>query len=238
MSTTRKLLLAGTSALLLVMLVAGAALAQSAPTPMPNQSSANYGQYFLDRLANALGITRDQLNAAGKQAASESIDKQVQDGRITAEQAAQRKQNLDQADGFGGWFGFGKGFGGRGGHEGLAPRGGFLGGNAHVEGVAKALNLSVEDLTAQLRAGKSVADLAKEKNVSADQVKSAVVASVSAQVDQAVADGRLTAEQATRIKDQLNGTSADQFLQNGGFGMHRGPFGGRGQGQMPSAPTS
>lgn len=237
MSTSRRLVLATAGALLLVLLVAGAALAQAAPTPTANQNGTSYGQYFLDRLAAALGVTRDQLNAAGKKAAGETIDKQAQDGRLTADQATQRKQNLEQ-NGTDGWFGFGKGFDGRGGFEGKGPRGGFPVGNAYTQGVAKALGLSVEELPAQLKAGKTVANLATEKNVAADKIKSEVVATVTAAVDQAVKDGKLTAEQATKIKEQLSGTAADQFLRQGGFGMHGGPSGGRGRGPAPSGPKN
>ena len=45
---------------------------------------------------------------------------------------------------------------------------------------------------------------------------------MSAQLDQQVKDGKLTADQATKIKNNLNAQSADSFLQMGG----KGPMGG------------
>ncbi|MCL5108660.1 MAG: hypothetical protein M1401_07325 [Chloroflexi bacterium] len=225
MRTKKKLLIAGAGALLLALLVAGAAFAQTAPTPSPTaQAQTNYGQYFLDRLAAALGVTRDQLNAAGQTAANDTIDKQQQDGKLTADQASQAKQRVAQNGGFPQALGLG----GRGGERGDFGKGheGFLGGGAYQEGVAKALGLTTAELQTQLKSGKTVADLATAKNVSADQVKAAVVTAESAQLDQAVAAGKLTAAQAQQRKDQLNNRPADQFLRMGwARGQHGRPCG-------------
>ena len=147
----KRLLVAGAGAVLAVALVAGAAFAQSTPTPSPGQSGqakTSYGQYFLDQLASALNISRDQLNAAAKTAADNTIDKQQQDGKITADQATAAKQRVDQGNGFGNWLGFG-----RGGVGGSAPggRGFAFGGGAYFDGVAKALGMTTADLQTQLK---------------------------------------------------------------------------------------
>ncbi len=241
MSGTRKWIVAAVGASLLALLVAGAALAQPAPTPEANQNGASYGQYFLDQLAKALNINRDQLNAAIKTAGAQTVDKEAQDGRLTADQVSQLKQKIEQGNGL--FPGFGRGFDFRGPGK-VAPRGAFLGGNGYTEGVAKALGLSTDELRTELRSGKTVADLAKEKNVSAEAIKSAVVTAVGAQLDQTVAAGKMTADQAAKIKSQLENTAADQFLTMRGMGKELMPFqklvppGERPQKQAPAAPRT
>ena len=208
MAARRKLLIAGVGALLLVALIVGAVFAQATPPQAePGQGRANYGQYFLDRLASALGISRDQLNAAAKQASGETVDKAQADGKLTAEQANQQKQRAEQNGGFPNGFGFG--LPGRPDQKGVAFT---VSTETYQAGVAQALGLSVADLQAQLKAGKSVADLAKEKNVAADNVKSAVVTVANGNLDQQAKDGKMTADQATGIKNQLNQIPADRFL--------------------------
>jgi hypothetical protein len=241
MSGRRRWFVAGAGALLLVLLAAGAALAQPAPTPQARENPTNYGQYFLDQLAKTLNINRDQLNAAIKTAGSQTIDKEVADGRLTADQATQQKQRLEQGNGT--WPGIGGGFVPRGPGK-LDARGSFVPGNGYAEGIAKALGLTTDELNAQLKAGKSVADLAKEKNVAADAIKSAVVAAVGAQLDQSVAAGKMTAAQATTVKDQLNRVPAEKFLTLAGMGVKAVPsgkampFGGPMPRRAPAAPKT
>ena len=90
-----------------------------------------------------------------------------------------------------------------------------------VDAAAKVLNITTADLKSALQSGKSVADLAKEKNVALDTVKKAIVDAETAQIDQAVKDGKLTADQATKLKDNLS-QRVDTYLQakfngKGGF---------------------
>ena len=71
------------------------------------------------------------------------------------------------------------------------------------EVVARALGMSVEDLRAQLRQGKTLAVVARERNVDVQKVIDAMVAEATARVDRAQAEGRITAEQAARRKQDL-----------------------------------
>ncbi len=70
--------------------------------------------------------------------------------------------------------------------------------------VAKALGITAADLRVALVSGKSLQDLAKEKNVSADTVRSATTDALKAQVAQAVKDGVITQAQADFITGLLN----------------------------------
>jgi hypothetical protein len=83
-----------------------------------------------------------------------------------------------------------------------------------LSAAATALGLSEADLRAQLRAGKSLATVAKEKGVAVEKVVDALVAEAQQRLAGAVAAGRLTQAQAderlkdvrARITDRVNAT--------------------------------
>lgn len=70
------------------------------------------------------------------------------------------------------------------------------------EKVAEALGLSQEDLRTQLKT-KSLADIAKEKNVDIQKVVDVLVAEQSTHIDQLVTDGKLTQEEADAKKAKI-----------------------------------
>lgn len=65
---------------------------------------------------------------------------------------------------------------------------------------AKTIGVTAKDLAAELRSGKSIAQVAGEHNVSAQTVVTDLVNAVDAKIDQAVTNHKLTAAQATKIK--------------------------------------
>ncbi|MDF2628044.1 MAG: hypothetical protein K0R39_1875 [Symbiobacteriaceae bacterium] len=99
--------------------------------------------------------------------------------------------------------------------------------------VAAVLGMTPEDLTASLQAGTSVLDLAAEKQVDAAKVTEAQVTARKAGLDELVADGTLTQEQADLMLEHmaLMGTAT----LNGGAGM-MGQGMGQGAGHCPMAP--
>ena len=133
--------------------------------------------------------------------------------------------------------------GGPGGHDGM--RG--IGIGKITTAAAKALGVSEADLRTELAAGKSVADVAKEKSVDLDTVVTAVTDAAKTQIAQAVTDGKITQARA----DTMTANLADKITEevnevhdgdHGGRGGRGGPFGGSGSGstETPSeaAPTS
>ncbi|MCP2013675.1 hypothetical protein L1280_000803 [Deinococcus sp. HSC-46F16] len=85
--------------------------------PSQNQapsSGTNYADVFLQKLAAALGVTVERLKAAALSAGSATVDQAVGAGDLSAEQAAQIKERM-QNDPL--RFGFGRGGFGRGDHE-------------------------------------------------------------------------------------------------------------------------
>lgn len=81
--------------------------------------------------------------------------------------------------------------------------------------VAKSLGMSVDDLNAQLRQGKTIAQIAQSKEVSLTKLRDDVLAAEQAFVQQAVKDGRLTQAQADAIVQHMS-AMANYWGANGG----------------------
>lgn len=71
-------------------------------------------------------------------------------------------------------------------------------------------------------------DAAQRLNVSPDQLRSALQGAFGDQLDQAVKDGRLTQQQADRIKQRIRAGDLPLGGRMGGPGFGHGPFGGPG----------
>jgi uncharacterized protein (DUF433 family) len=72
-----------------------------------------------------------------------------------------------------------------------------------VQLAAKAMGVTPRELRAQLRAGKSIADVASEHGVNLQTVTNALVAAATKQIDAAKSAGRIPASQATKIEANL-----------------------------------
>lgn len=105
---------------------------------------------------------------------------------------------------------------------------------------AQALGTTEQELRTQLRSGKSIADVAKDKGVALDKVTAALQKAAEDRLAQAVEDGRLTQAQAEQEKAELAQKIADAVQRKGGGpgkGHGWGPGGRPGAGQ-PGGPTT
>ncbi len=126
--------------------------------------------------------------------------------------------------------GFGKGFGMR------------MGDETTLKAAAEALEMTADELSTQLRGGKTMADLAEEKGVALADVQAAVEAAQKAAskdaIEQAVTDGTLSREKADWMLEGID----KGYLPGFGFGggrRDRGPGGFDQPQQAPSTdPTS
>jgi hypothetical protein len=130
------------------------------------------------------------------------------------------------------------------GPQGMGP--GMRGGGFHLDAVAQALNITPDQLRQELP-GKTLTQVAEAHNVAASTVADALKNAITARIDQAVANNRMTADQANQVKQNL-----DQRINNlmtrtlPAPGQERGPRQGRGfnehgqeQGRQPqTAPLS
>jgi hypothetical protein len=167
-------------------------------------------QSILDDAAKRLNVTPDALRSALGAAEDAQLDQAVKDGKLTQAQADAIK--ADRAKG-GQVLGGGPGVGGPHGGPGGPGRGfglpggpglGFkVGPGGALDAAATALGLKRDDLVAKLRAGTSIADVAKAQGKSLDDVKKAITDGVTKELDQAVTDKKLTDAQRTRVLKEL-----------------------------------
>jgi hypothetical protein len=172
-------------------------------------------QSILDDAAKRLNVTPDALRSALGAAEDAQLDQQVRDGKLTQAQAdAIKRRRADSGEVLGGPGAAGGP--GRGGmmHPGFGFGLGFKAGpGGALDGAAGALGLSRDDLLKQLRAGRSIADVARAQGKSLDDVKTAITAAVTKELDQQVTDRKLTADQEAKILTELK-SHLDDLVNN------------------------
>lgn len=186
----RKLILSVAALAAAVSLVGtGAALADDAPK-QPT---------LIDAVAAKLGLTPAQMQAAFKAALVERVDAKVAEGRLTPEQAARLKERIANAQGLGLGLGARKAF-----HQHAKAFKARLAAKTKQLGpVAELLKTTPAELRAELRAGKSLAEIAAAKGVSKTELVTAITAPVKERLAKAVASGRLTQARADELAQRL-----------------------------------
>jgi polyhydroxyalkanoate synthesis regulator phasin len=147
----------------------------------------------------------DPVKPAPGEFLQETLQPLIDDGTLTQEQADKVIAALQEARPFAG-RGHGPGFGGHGHHM-------IFG----LDTAATALGVSTEDLRTALADGKSIADVAAEHGVDVQTVIDALVAQASTHLDEAVADGRLTEEEAATRKTEVTEKITELVNQAGGL---------------------
>jgi hypothetical protein len=182
----------------------GAAIAASGGDDRQQAESS-----ILADAAKRLNVTPEALRSALGAAEDSQLDQAVKDGKLTQAQADAIKKRRAQAGtvlggpgvaGPRGGPGFGHG-GPGGGGPGLAFK---RGPGGALDAAASALGLQRDELIAKLRAGTSIADVAEAQGKSLDDVKQAITAGVTKELDQAVTDKKLTSDQRAKILEQLS----------------------------------
>jgi predicted DNA-binding protein YlxM (UPF0122 family) len=93
-----------------------------------------------------------------------------------------------------------------------------------LETVAEVLGLAPEDLKSEIQSGKSVAEVAEAQGVDTQSIVDAINAEIEQWVQGAVNEGRLTQEQADRIRESLADFDGERLQ---GLMMPFGPGPGR-----------
>ena len=198
-----------------VVVGAGAAVAAGKDVFDPEQER----EAFQAAVAEELGVTTTELQNAYKAAALEQLEAAVAAGRLTEEQADEVRERIESGDFLGP-----AGFGFFGGH-------GLRGPGHHLEGAADYLGLSEEELHERLRNGDTLAEIAEAEGRSVAGLELALVAAAKERLDEAVADGRITAAQRDELLEQLE-SKVDDLVNGEGLPGRPPRFGYRFDGPM------
>jgi hypothetical protein len=150
---------------------------------------------LLAKIAEKRGMPVEQLQAALEARALARIDAAAQAGRITADQAAKARAAVEQGRLC----------------KGLRHGPAAHGARGMLAAAAGYLGLSGDQLRAELRGGKSLGEVAVAKGKTVGGLKAAMLAPASAKLDQAVAHGRISAQQRTTALARL-GKLADRLI--------------------------
>jgi len=187
-------------------------------------------------IAEAQGVSLDDLQNGILERAKEKLDQAVADGRMDQERADEMLARLQEniSDLLTKTFPMFDGDMGPG-HRG--SRGDFGGFGAGIEDIATILGMTADELRTALADGKTLADLAGEKNISLDELEASILDLAKENLDQAVADGRMDQERADEMLARLQENISDLLTKTfpafeGGMGPggRGGPggWGGRG----------
>ncbi len=216
MKLSRTVAIAG-AVVLAAVVGGGAALAAS------HEWGSDQRQAVINDAAGRLGVTPSALQDAFKGALKDQVEAAVTAGKLTRAQAdaIEAKIAAGQGLGFGGHL--------RGGPGG--PGGGMRGiFGPSLTAASTYLGLTEAQIRTQLQSGKTLADIATAQGKTAAGLVDALVTAETAQLDQAVKDGHLTAAQEQQILGQLKQRVTDGVNGKFGFGMHGGPGPGMGMG--------
>lgn len=198
----------GGSALLVAAIVFGAFFAgpllASAHTGQSNTAAAGtpttttnpYCEQYLQDLANRLHVSVSTLQQDKLGAREDVLAQMVKDGKLTQSQATAIENRLQSHQAC-----TGKG-------DGAVGRGIVLGSlkqylPAVENQVAQGLKLTSSQLTADLKNGQSLTQIATAQHVSSAQLHTIVLNAVQSAVNQAVKDGNLTQAQASAFMTAL-----------------------------------
>jgi hypothetical protein len=164
----------------------------------------------IDDAAGQLGVEPDELSNALEQALKNRVDEAVEDGRLTKEQGERIKERIEAGDVP--FFGLGplaRGFGPPGGFE--RPKHMLF--RVQLDAAARYLGMTRAQLHEALHDGKSLAQVAKDRDKSVDALIDALVDAAEKELDEDVEAGRLTESEKNemlsglrkRITDFVNG---------------------------------
>lgn len=167
-------------------------------------------QAVLNDAAQQLGVQPSELSAALKKALSNRVDEAVEDGRLTKAEGDAIKAGINAGE----FPLFGVPHGGPGfGFKDFGPHG-LPGPDHFLSTAADYLGLTQAQLRTQLNSGKTLAQIARDRNKSVEGLVDELIADKKAAIEDAVEDGKLTRAEANRIEADLKEQVTD-FVNNG-----------------------
>lgn len=198
------------------------------------QKAIQSGKTFSD-IIKEKGLTLDEFKKKLLDKINSTIDDAVKNNKITSQKADQLKQDIKQK--IDSWDGRTPFFGMRlkGAYKGLQEL-------DMMSDIATILGTTKDQLLNELKNGKTLQDLLKAKNLSTEDFKSKLISMQTAKIDKLVTDGKITKDQAEKLKENIKTKINNWDLSKGfgkgsrsgcgmGFGKAKG-FGGRFRGSQ------
>lgn len=207
----------------------------TSPTATPGQQQRQQRQdAIINDFAGHLGISADKVRDALKQTALDQINQAEQNGRLTADQAQQARDQANSGNFAGLGFALGHRGAARGFHRGVGV-------GIDLQAIADHLKITPQQLRTEMN-GHSLADVASNHGSSAADIKQFILSNAQQRLNEAVSSGKMTQQQADKIMADLQ-SRIDQIVndvhQPGQPGMGNRPMPGRGRGaQGNSGSTS
>ena len=173
----------GLAAVVGVIALGASVLGGVAQAQEPPGEGSSFHEQYQEALAEKLGVSVDELQAAQEAARSQMIDDAVASGRITEEQA-ERLRNAEPGEL----------------RHGVAKRVRHAIGNV-FESAAAILGLTTDEVRQGFSDGQSLNDMAAEQGVT--DLETQLVASLTADIEAKIADGSITQEQGDRMLENL-----------------------------------
>ena len=156
---------------------------------------------FISKLAVNLGVDQDKVTAALDTTIKQMLDEAVQEGRLTQEQADKITANKD--------FGFsGLGF-----LHGKKHK--FIGNGRNLDGIANALGMTTDQLKTELQSGKKMQQIVTGHGMTMDQFRQKMLELKNDEISKAVADGKITQDQANQILEKMEQHFNNQIPDDG-----------------------
>jgi predicted DNA-binding protein YlxM (UPF0122 family) len=198
-------------------------------TPEDLRSEIEGGK-TLGEVAEAQGVDTQAIVDAVHAQVTEMVQEAVDSGRLTQDQADRILERLEEFDGESlSSLGMPLGPGGPGMRGGFDIGRGLWGPSGGLDAAAEVLGMETDDLMAELRDGRTLAEIAEEKGVDLQTVKDAMIAQMEQALQEAEEEGSLTPECAECARQQL-GECEEEWLEGPqgsfGFGMRGGRHGG------------
>ncbi len=152
--------------------------------------------YTLDALLEAEGLTHDDFSEAYKILAEENVNQALEDGKITEEQAEKMLDKLSDDDLGEQWLRRMD----RKQIEQLMKR---VQNFASAERIAPILGMDAAELKQALRGGDTLANVIENQGMDEQNVLGNLIAEAIEQVETALAEGKITADQAERILERM-----------------------------------
>ncbi|BCV22987.1 hypothetical protein [Moorella sp. Hama-1] len=86
-----------------------------------------------------------------------------------------------------------------------------MGGLHNLDAIASALGMTPQQLGQEFKNGKSIQQLATEKGISLDQIKESIINAEKTKLDQDVAQGKISQDQANQIIEHMQQLDLTKF---------------------------